>query len=91
MENVEIPFQFYQFERGPNRVYVFFVLWEDTALTSSSHTGNDLSRRSRFQAVLNGERHLGQRLLEVVMDGHQDSSRAVDDFKAFIKNNIRIL
>ncbi len=91
LENVEIPFQFYQFERGPNRVYVFFVLWEDTALTSSSHTGNDLSRRSRFQAVLNGERHLGQRLLEVVMDGHQDSSRAVDDFKAFIKNNIRIL
>ena len=66
---------------------MFFCLWEDK-LKLRGGLGDDFSRFSRFQAVLRGERQLGQRVLEVAMVGEGDKLTARTKMEEYLKQQL---
>jgi len=76
----ELPFRHFEFHRafensGPQTAHAFYCLWEDRAPELSAAGAKSLlmsgspsswTRAERLRAVLDGRRHLGQQLIEVV-------------------------
>jgi hypothetical protein len=73
--NLELAFQVYEVQEAAGTRYVFYCLWEDRA-TGTSATSAALNLASRWQAVLERRRNLGQRSLEVVIGGVPDLAAA---------------
>jgi exosortase len=66
--NLELPFQVFEVQEAAGMRYVFYCLWEDRAAGTPAESAA-LSFASRWQAVLERRRNLGQRSLEVVIGG----------------------
>jgi exosortase len=77
-----LPFRHFEFERrpqlhnSPQTAHAFYCLWEDRAaapmagaarLPQMSGSQSTWTRHERLQAVLEGRRHLGQQVLELVL------------------------
>jgi exosortase len=72
-----IPFRAYTFERDGHRLDVFFCLWQDrTKATNQPEVRDEWSRVSGLQAVLRGERNLGQQTLEIILSGYPSAKEA---------------
>ncbi len=87
---LELPFRAYVFEHRGKPLYVFFCLWEERFSSNSPNRPEDFSRLSRFYAVLEGRRHLGQQVLEVAMAGPVDEQRAERDFEDYLAAHIQV-
>lgn len=85
---LNIPFRVYRFEADGRPCLVYFCLWEDRA--SGPHQAADYSRSSRLDAVRAGERHLGQRVLEIAMLGESDEAIAQQSLEKFLQRTIRV-
>ncbi len=88
----ELPFRHFEFQRGfegspPQTAHAFYCLLEDRASeASTSHHGTSLpgmfgsrsewTRAERFHAVLEGRRHLGQQVIEVIFVSAEPLSAA---------------
>ena len=73
--NLELPFQVYEVQEAAGTRFVFYCLWEDRAAGTPA-TSAALNLASRWQAVLERRRNLGQRSLEVVIGGVPDLAAA---------------
>lgn len=74
---VNLPFSHLTFERGGRLLHVFYCLWSDRVPLAGQALVEDGSRASRLQAVLAGERNLGQQALELVLQGPETKEEAV--------------
>ena len=90
VRGLELPLRAYVFEHRDKPLYVFFCLWEERFSSNSPHRPEDFSRLSRFYAVLEGRRHLGQQVLEVAMAGPVDEQHAERSFEDYLAAHIQV-
>jgi exosortase len=90
VDGVELPVHAYVFESRGQVLYVFYCLWEDRPNVRNSRWAQDFSRLSRFRAVLEGRRHLGQRVLEVAISGAASETQARRDFERQLRQLIQV-
>ena len=88
-EALQIAFRTYVYEGAGRTWHVFYTLWEDRPATASLHP-EDLSRASRFRAVLEGRRHLGQQVLEIAITGVHDAEAARRRVDRYIERWLRL-
>jgi len=79
---VSMTFRHQTFESGPRLLHVFHCLWSDRVSLREKRLVEDGSQASRIQAVMAGERNLGQQVFEVVVQGPDSSDAAVALFKS---------
>jgi exosortase len=72
-----IPFHHQTFDLGGKVAHVFYCLWPDRVAPNEKPVLEDGSQLSRLYAVLAGRRHLGQQVLELVIQGPETKSEAV--------------
>jgi exosortase len=73
----EMPFTYDTFEQGGSLLHVFYCLWPDHISPGTNLQKSDGSRDGRIRAALNGERNLGQQILEIVIRGPENSDEAI--------------
>lgn len=85
-----VPFHALEFDYDGKPAHVFFCLWQD-GLKASDQSLSWLkwTRWSALQAVLRGERNLGQRVLEVVVLGYPTLGDAEIAFRQRMEELIR--
>jgi hypothetical protein len=74
---VPLAFRHQSFEQGSKLKHVFYCLWSDRISPGDKPKMEAGSQISRLQAVLAGERNLGQQVLEIVLQGPDSSDEAV--------------
>jgi exosortase len=84
VHDFEIPFHHQAFELAGKVVHTFYCLWPDRVSRNEKPILEDGSQLSRFYAVLAGRRHLGQQVLELVIQGPESQNEAV----ALLKKNL---
>ena len=93
---VELTFRHQSFESGTKLLHVFYCLWSDSISPEEKQRAlheepliGDVSQAvaSRIQAVLEGKRNLGQRVLEIVVTGPDSNNDAV----ALMKTQLPLL
>lgn len=87
-ETSKLPLNFRAFEFVENRrpLFVFVCIQEDKRPPGAPQLmPNDFSAVSRVQAALNGERNLGQRLLELAVIGLPDAASATRALQATVR------
>ncbi len=72
-------FRVYEFEQGGHPLFVYVCIQEDKIApgTEARHAG-EWNLQGRLRAVANGQRNLGQRLLEIAVIGLQNAGQAND-------------
>jgi hypothetical protein len=83
-----LPFHSQVFVQGKTELTVFYCLWEDR-VAQVKPEAEDWSVRSRWRAVLEGRRHLGQQVLEVIMTGPGDYPKAVEKLQQLVGEIVR--
>jgi hypothetical protein len=86
---IELPIERLEFAMPGRRVHVYYCLWEDRTSPTPVEPAL-LTRENRLRAVLEGRRHLGQRVLEVVIAGIDSPERADEAFGAELPNWIKM-
>jgi len=86
---LDLPFNYQTFQVGDHLLHVFYCLWSDRVLPQSSLSVGEHPWRGRLQAVLMGERNLGQQVFEVVIVGPESSDAAVSLFQQQLPHLIR--
>jgi len=71
-----LPFRQYLFENAGRPLHIFYCAWENRARGTPQTLTEDLSHRSRLQAVLAGKRHLGQQTMEIAVSGPETPEAA---------------
>ncbi|HLH56612.1 MAG TPA: exosortase/archaeosortase family protein [Verrucomicrobiae bacterium] len=84
----ELPFRRYAFDSQDGPAYVFYCLWTDRAL-DRIFTSQWIGYSTRIDAVLNGERNLGQRSLELVLEGAETPEIAYQAVERLLGQIIR--
>jgi hypothetical protein len=73
----QLQFRAYEFEQNDKPLFVFVCIQEDkVAQIAARGFPNEWNARGRLRAVWNGQRNLGQRLLEIAVLGFDDFFRA---------------
>ena len=89
VNELNLPIHRLEFTDSGQRLHVYYCLWEDR--TSPNAEGPSLlTRENRLRAVIEGRRHLGQRVLEVVIAGIDSPEKADEEFAAELPKWIRI-
>ena len=86
---IELSFKYQTFESGSQLLHVFYCLWSDRISPDEKQMSEPTSWRSRLQAVLAGQRNLGQQVLEVVIVGPETPEAAVTALKQQLGSLIR--
>jgi hypothetical protein len=81
VHDIALPLKYQAFQSGPRLLHVFYCLWSDRTSPHNKNMVEDGSWNSRLQAVLAGKRNLGQQVLEVVVCGPNESSKAISLFQ----------
>jgi exosortase len=76
-DGFEIPFHYQSFESRDRLLHVFYCLWPDKIAPANAGSSDDASRTGRIRAALNGERNLGQKVLEIVICGPETRDEAI--------------
>jgi exosortase len=104
--NFALPFRHFEFHHGTNDqptqeiAHAFYCLWEDRVPSSSATSQlpqmasapSDWSRDERVRAVLEGRRHLGQQVMELIIQGRGplDIDQVNAKFAALIPTLIQV-
>jgi exosortase len=83
-----LPVLAYSFESNGTPLHVFYCPWEERMASTSDNSTADLSRSSRFKAVLEGRRHLGQQVLEIAVTGAPSQPIAQRQVAQFIQSSV---
>ena len=68
VRELELAFRHYEFDSGGRTLFVFYCLWEDRVPAASARD-EDGTVGSRWAAVREGRRNLGQQVLEIAIEG----------------------
>ena len=72
-------FRVYEFEQGGQPLFVYVCIQEDKVPPGGdARYAGDWNLQGRLRAVANGQRNLGQRLLEIAVIGLQEAAQAND-------------
>jgi exosortase len=101
-----LPFRHFEFQRpqphnSAQAAHAFYCLWEDRAgaptagaakLPQMSGSQSTWTRQERLQAVLEGRRHLGQQVLELVLMAPRriDTAEAEQEFATLLPGVIKL-
>jgi exosortase len=104
--NLSLPFRHFEFHHGTNEqpsqqiAHAFYCLWEDRVPASEARsqlpqmTGapSAWTRDERVQAVLEGRRHLGQQVMELIIQGRGavDEGEVESQFAALLPSLIQV-
>ncbi len=86
---VAIPFRHQSFTMGAQLIHVFYCLWSDRILPQEGTPGEASPYASRLFAVMAGKRNLGQKVLEIVVQGPDSSEEAVTTLKQELPSLVR--
>jgi exosortase len=78
---VNMTFRHQTFASGDRLLHVFYCLWSDYRAPNEKPMLEDGSETSRLEAVLAGKRHLGQQVIELVVEGPDSGEEAVSLLK----------
>jgi exosortase len=87
---IDLPIERLEFKHAGQRWHVYYCLWEDRAPRADGGP-LALSRENRLRAIAEGRRHLGQRVLEVVIAGIDSPERADAEFESTAAKWITVL
>jgi hypothetical protein len=76
-QGVDLTFQHQTFESDDKLIHVFYCLWTERISSETGTLVEDGSQLSRLRATLAGKRHLGQQVLEIVIQGPESDDEAV--------------
>ena len=86
---VAMTFRHQSFESGSKLLHVFYCLWSDRVSAHEEAAVDDGSQAGRIRAVMEGKRNLGQRVLEIVVQGPDSGEDAVSLLKLQLPQLIR--
>jgi len=86
---VAIPFHHQSFAIGAKLIHVFYCLWSDRISPHEEKQVEISPYASRLRAVMAGKRNLGQKVLEIVVQGPDSSDEAVTTLKQQLPDLIR--
>ena len=107
-DSVKLPFRHFEFQRAfegsaPQIAHAFYCLSEDRALGGSASLSkrnspgmfasrSEWTRSERLRSVLEGRRHLGQQVIEVIFMSHEPLSAADAEshLRSFIRDVVRL-
>jgi len=78
---IHLPFSYQTFQNGSRLMHVFYCLWSDRVPPEGEAVPGNSTWKSRWQAVLAGQRNLGQQVLEVDVLGPETGDAAVSSFR----------
>ncbi len=78
-DGFELAFRTYRFDVQDRKTFVFFCVWEDRA--ESGAVPEEWTPSSRWRAVLQRKRKLGQQVLEVAISGPDNEKAAREAFE----------
>ena len=96
-----LPFRHFEFRHGASNqsrqvAHAFYCLWEDRVRASQpaqmAGPSSEWSRNERVRAVLDGRRHLGQQVMELILQtrGDADESEIVSRFQSELPRLIKV-
>ena len=86
---IPMTFRHQSFATGAKLIHVFYCLWSDRISSHGEPLVENGSYASRLQAVMAGKRNLGQKVLEIVVQGPDSSGDAVAVLKQQLPKLIR--
>jgi exosortase/archaeosortase family protein len=86
---ITLTFRHQSFETGAKSIHVFHCLWADRISPHEDPGLDDGSQASRIRAVLAGKRNLGQKVLELVVQGPDSREEAVATLRQQLAGLIR--
>jgi len=86
---IAITFRHQSFETGTKLLHVFYCLWSDRISPHGEPLVENGSYANRLEAVMSGKRNLGQKVLEIVLQGPDSSDEAVATLKQQLPGLIR--
>ena len=86
---ITLTFRHQSFETGAKLIHVFHCLWADRISPHEDPGLDDGSQAGRIRAALTGKRNLGQKALELVVQGPDSSDDAVATLKQQLASLIR--
>jgi exosortase len=86
---VVIPFHHQSFAIGAKLIHVFYCLWSDRILPHGDAAMETGPYANRLSAVMTGKRNVGQKVLEIVVQGPDSGDDAVTTLKQQLPNLIR--
>jgi exosortase len=89
VDGLDLPIERLEFTQADQQLHVYYCLWEDR-VSPGAEGPQLLTRENRIRAVLQGRRHLGQRVLEVVIVGNQTAESADEAFAAELPKWIKV-
>jgi hypothetical protein len=106
MPSFTLPFRHFEFQHGgqlhvaPQVAHAFYCLWEDRAAAPSAGASklpqmggsrSSWSRQERLRAVLEGRRHLGQQVMELILIARHpiDSGVAEEEFAKLLPDLVK--
>ncbi len=88
---VTLPVHAYEFQLKGQRLFVYYVVWQDQTGYELPGAGGGLSVRERLDAVWRGRRNLGQQTLELVLTGPASAAQAAAAAQRQIENVVTAL
>jgi exosortase len=85
----ELQFSVYEFEQEQRPLFVFVCIQEDKVPSQAGVRALEWNARGRVQAALNGQRNLGQRLLELALIGSGEYSAAEEAARETVRQVVR--
>ncbi len=86
---VTLPVHAYEFQLRRQRLFVYYVVWQDRTGYEMPDEGSRLDLRERLGAVRRGQRNLGQQTLELVLTGPASAAQAAAMAQAQIERVVR--
>ena len=88
--DIELVFRTYRFDVQDQKNHVFFCIWEDRKEPgAAAEPPEGWNPASRWRAVLQRKRHLGQQVLEIAISGIEDEKDARAAFERRVSELLR--
>jgi exosortase len=85
----DLPFHYQSFASGDKLLHVFYCLWSDRVSATKSAADDSSQRATRIRAALDGERNLGQKVIEIVISGPDTREEAMDLLRSEVPQLVR--
>ncbi|MBA2272155.1 MAG: exosortase/archaeosortase family protein [Chthoniobacterales bacterium] len=85
----ELPFSVYEFEQEQQPLFVFVCIQEDKVSPYDGAAAFEWNARGRLRAAWNGQRNLGQRLLELALIGSGEYAQAEGAARETVRQIVR--
>lgn len=91
INELQLPMQIYTFQSGTQTWLVYYCVWEDREVKSDLEDPQDFYLYSKkLESVLKGRRHLGQRVLQIIVSGNAPELQTQEEIHHFLLNRLKV-